>query len=99
MTMLRRLLLRWLGLATVDVERVAQALAATVLDDYAGMLEELEPAGTRQYLRTQYMRLVSRYGLPGEVCNPVADRAWAIIIATRGGTPDAATSDEFAFYD
>lgn len=91
------LLLRWFGLATVDLGRVAQALADGLLDLYDPA--ELDSGGTRQYLRTQYMRLVSRYGLPGEVCNDVADRAWSIVADARGGSPDAATSDGFAFYD
>jgi hypothetical protein len=96
--MLQRLL-QMMGLATIDLQRVAQALAAGILDDYAGMLDELNPTSTTQYLRTQYMRLVGRYGLPGEPCNEVADRAWAIVAKARGGAPDAATSAKFAFYD
>lgn len=96
-----RLLMHWSGLATVDLDRVARALAEGILEDYDGMLDELQSAGTKQYLRTQYMRLVSRYGLPGDAANDVADRAWNIIAETRGGSPDAATSDAngFAFYD
>lgn len=96
--MLRSLLRRWFGLATIDVQRVAQALAAGILDDYAGMIDELDPSATTQHLRTQYMRLVSRYGLPAEVCNEVADRAWSLIAKARGNE-DAATSGKFAFYD
>ena len=78
-------------------QRVAQALAAGILDDYAGMIDELEPTATTQYLRTKYMRLVSGYGLPAEVCNEVADRAWSLIAKARGN--EDAASSKFAFYD
>lgn len=95
--MLQGLLLRVLGLATLDVGRVASALADGLLDDYdAG---ELDPVQTRQYLRTRYMRLVNQFGLPADCCEEVARRAWAAIALLREDEPDAATSDKFAFYD
>lgn len=94
--MLRWVLLR-LGLATVDLGRVAQALADGLLDDYDPA--ELDPQPTRQYLRTRYMRLVNQWGLPADCCEEVARRAWAAIAVLREDEPDAATSDKFAFYD
>lgn len=95
--MLQGLLLRWFGLATVDLERVARALADGLLDVYEP--SELDARGTQQYLRTQYMRLSNHYGLPAPACNAVAERAWALVAGLREDEPDAASSDKFAFYD
>ena len=96
--MLQKLLLRWLGLATVDLGRVARALADDLLKLYEP--DELDRRTTQQFLRTQYMRLVHEYGLPAEPCSEVAERAWASIARLREDEPDAATSDqEFRFYD
>lgn len=93
-TLLRRLF----GLNTIDLQRVAETLAAAILDDYSDTLAALDPTSTVQFLRTQYMRLVARYGLPADACNEVANRAWSLIAKARG-IEDAATSGKFAFYD
>lgn len=97
--MMQWLLLRLFNLVTMDVSKVAQTLAAGILDDYTGLLDELDPMMTRQYLRTQYMRQVNRYGLPPSICNEVADQAWALIAQLREVKTDAVTSAEFSFYD
>lgn len=96
--MLERVLRVLFGRATLDMGRVASALASGTLEDYASMLEMLDPITTVQYFRTQYMRLVVNYGLPADCCNEVADRAWALVAQARRGQPDGVGAG-FSFYD
>ena len=90
-------ILRWFGVATLNLDAVARALADGILNDYETLLDELDPFNTVQLLRTRYMRLVTKYGLPADVCNDVADRAWKMIAQAREVSPDAIPG--FSFYD
>ena len=89
---------RIFGLAWVDLDDVARALAAHLLHDYAADVAVLERGGTIQHLRTKYMGLVADYGLPAHVCNQVADRAWALI-AKAQNVETADVGGKFAFYE
>ena len=83
----------------VDLERVAGALAAKLLEDYRGELHTLDESGTRQYFRERYIALVATFGLPGQGTDWVVDRGWAYILeAQKDWAPDPNIGKEFSFY-
>lgn len=90
-------ILRWFGRATLNLDAVARALADGVLDEFDTVIEDLDAYATIQLLRTRYMRLVTRYGLPADVCNDVADRAWKMVAQAQGAPADVIAG--FSFYD
>ena len=83
------------GVYLLDLQAVARALAETVIRDFDP--STLEIAGTHQYLRTKYMRLVAEYGLPARACNRVAGMALRLVLQAAG--ENAGSPPPFAFYD
>lgn len=77
-------LLRLFGLATVDLSRVADALAAKLMEDFN--VDTLDAGGTCDYLRSSYMRQALAFGLPNDpqTVDKVARMAWGRIEAARG---------------
>ncbi|TXH19477.1 MAG: hypothetical protein E6R03_00445 [Hyphomicrobiaceae bacterium] len=84
-----------LGFYTIDISRVAGVLADDLLRDFAPY--ELSYQTTIQYLRTRYMRLVAKYGMPEAACNAVAEAGWKVVIAA--GAVRQTERTRFAFYE
>jgi hypothetical protein len=94
--MLERIL-RLLGRATIDLDAPARALADQVFDEFDEVTGLLDPFQTRQLLKTRYMRMVAKYGLPASACDDVAERAWKLVAQAQEVQPDGIPS--FTFYD
>jgi hypothetical protein len=65
-----------------------------LLRDYSP--DELSYQATLQYLRTRYMQLVARYGMPAAAVNAVGEAGWQIVKAAGGVSQKRET---FAFYE
>lgn len=83
-----------LGFHTIDVGKVAGILAADLLKDYAPA--ELTEQFATQYLRTRYMQLVGRYGMPASAVNHVVQAGWKIAVAAGAVSREA---QGFSFYE
>lgn len=93
--MITWLLLRW-GLAVVDLDHVARALAAHLLRTHGADVATLEQAGTVRELRRLYAVLATESGLPTTAQARVAELAWRYVVAAQDGPQ--ATSRGFSFY-
>ena len=91
-------ILRLFGRSTLDLDAVARALAKDIFEEFDETTALLDPFQTRQLLKTRYMRMVARYGLPASACVDVADRAWKLVAQAREVDPDAAVPS-FSFYE
>lgn len=93
--MITWLLLRF-GLAVIDLDHVARALAAHLLHTHGADVATLEQAGTVRELRRLYAVLATESGLPTVAQARVADMAWRYVVAAQD-RPQTATR-EFSFY-
>ncbi len=83
-----------LGFYVIDVDKVAGFLTEDLLLDYSA--HELSYMTTIQYLRTRYMRLVGRYGMPVAAVDAVAEAGWKLVRAAGAVSPK---KESFAFYE
>ena len=93
--MLTKLLLRF-GLCVVDLDAIARALAAAILDTHD--LWTLAETGTLNELRRRYARLALETGLPLAAQRTVAAAAWRYVLRVRDETPRGDPSRDFSFY-
>lgn len=93
--MLTSLLLR-LGLAVVDLDLVARALASDILRVHD--VAVLDEAGTVRELKRRYAVTAVETGLPIAAQGKVAALAWRHIEAARETQPQAFHGKEFGFY-
>lgn len=73
------LYLAWRARWSVDLERVAGALAADILEGHEDAVFALEPFGTRAMARTRYLGLCGIAGLPERAAGWVAGRVWSYV--------------------
>jgi len=93
--MIARILL-YFGLALVDLDLVARALAADVLRVHD--VAVLDEPGTLRELRRRYVLVAVETGLPVSAQARVAALAWRYIVAARDAMPDTVNRREFSFY-
>jgi hypothetical protein len=95
--MIQRLLLR-LGYPTIRLRNISDRLADSMIDEYGNNYNLLSEGDTKDLLRTRYMRLALRYGLPDDhdTCRRVADMAWTRI---HRYTPAEVDARHFSFYN
>lgn len=84
---------------SIDLERVAGAIAASLLETYAAEIETLEPEGTKRHARTRYLELCAFAGLPERAADWVAGRVWEYVAKAQGTEPAQVNRKEFSFYD
>ncbi len=88
--------LLWFGLAVVDLDLVARALASDVLRVHE--VDMLDQPGTLRELRRRYAMVAVGTGLPIEAQARVAEMAWSYIAAARDAPQGVANRKEFSFY-
>ena len=81
--------------AKVDLRMVARRIADELLADFSA--ETLDRQGTDQFVRTRYMQLVARHGLPDGYAQRVANMVWGLLQQAEGDTVEP-TAREFSFY-
>lgn len=84
------------GNARVDLRMVARRIADELLADFDAT--GLDRQGTDQFVRTRYMQLVTRHGLPEGYAQRVANMVWGILQQAEGDTVEP-TAREFSFYN
>jgi hypothetical protein len=88
--------LRW----SVDLERVAGAIAADILERHEDVIYTLEPFGTRALARSRYLALCGLAGLPEGAADWVADRVWGYVVKAQNRRPETAGEGEvIALYE
>lgn len=92
--MIARLLLL-LGLAVIDLDLVARALASNILHTHD--VDVLDSDGTIRELRRRYTMVAIETGLPIAAQRKVADMAWRYI-AEAQTEPGEVNRKEFSFY-
>ena len=81
----------------LDLGTVAEKMAADILREYAYDGVILEETGTKGYLSTKYIRLVSLYGLPIKGRNRAVSVAWGLIQEAQ--SHPVADVRKFSFYE
>ena len=76
--------LAWRWRFAVDVQRVADNLAAQLLDDYQGEVWRLDEEGVKSHISGRYMQLVTAWGLPIGATDAVTRLAWRSIATVQG---------------
>lgn len=80
--------LRW----SVDLDRVAGAIAANILERYEGDVWVLDSYGTQTMARTKYLELCGISGLPERAADWIGRRVWSYIeraqAVTESDQPD-----------
>lgn len=76
---------RW----AIDPQRIGGAIAARLLDNYAGETETLSEYGVKKHARDRYLELCGATGLPETAVNRVVDVVWGIVSKAQGGQNDA----------
>ena len=94
--MLTRILL-YFGIALIDLDLVARALASDMLRLHGSDVATLSETGTLRELQRKYALLAVETGLPMDAQRTVARMAWAFMRAA-GALPDPNRSKEFSFY-
>ena len=89
-------LLLHLGIAVIDLDHVARALAAHMLRTHGADVATLEPHGTQRELRRLYAVIATESGLPVAAQAKVGRMAWQYIAAAQDA-PQTPTR-EFSFY-
>jgi predicted kinase len=84
------------GLALVDLDLVARALAADLLRTHE--VAVLDSYGTQQELRRQYALLATQTGLPIHAQRQVAQMAWQYVAAAQEAQAQTPNRKEFSFY-
>ena len=83
------------GAARVDLSQVARRIADEMLRDYTA--GQLDRQGTEQFVRTRYMQLVARYGLPDGHGRRVAQMVVHLLEQVEN-EPETDVSRGFSFY-
>lgn len=86
--------LRW----SVDLERVAGAIAADILERHEDNVWVLEPFGTKGLVRTRYLELCAIAGLPESAADWTARRVWAYVEKAQA-LEDAPAADLGTLYE
>lgn len=94
--MLTRILL-YFGIAIIDLDLVARALASDMLRLHGPDVATLSEQGTVRELQRKYALLAIETGLPMAAQRAVARMAWAHLRAA-GAPPDPNRGKEFSFY-
>lgn len=76
--------LAWRWRYAVDVQRVADNVAAQMLEDWRGETWRLEENGVKTHATGRYMQLVTVWGLPVGATDAVARLVWQRIAAVQG---------------
>ena len=77
--MIQRILL-FLGYPTVNLRHIAHIIADEMVTRYPPTEYDLDELATKTAMRTDYMRIAQRYGLPAHAQSNVADMAWKEIV-------------------
>ena len=77
--MIQRILL-FLGYPTVNLRHIAHIIADAYVTRYPPTEFDLHELATKTTMRTEYMRIAQRYGLPAHAQGNVADMAWKEIV-------------------
>jgi hypothetical protein len=97
--MLTWILLKF-GLALIDFDLIARALAARLLRIHGSDIDTLNPQGSQQELGRHYAILAVEAGLPVAAKKRVAKLAWRYIEqAQNNPIPSLNSRKEFSFYD
>lgn len=94
--MLTRILL-YFGIALIDLDLVARALASDMLRMHGHEVSTLDEYGTVRELKRKYAVLATETGLPVAAQRKVAEMAWTHLQAA-GASPDPNRGKEFSFY-
>lgn len=82
---------RW----AIDPDRIGGAIAARLLDLYAGEVETLSEDGVNKHARERYLELCGAFGLPETAVVRVTTVAWRQVAAAQGIT----TSSKAGLYE
>lgn len=88
--------LLWFGLAVVDLDLIARALASDVLRVHE--VDMLDQPGTLRELRQRYARIAVETGLPVEAQARAAEMAWRYITAAQDAPQGVVNHEGFSFY-
>jgi hypothetical protein len=95
--MITRILL-YFGIAIIDLDLVARALASDILRMHGADIVTLEAEGTRREMRRKYAILATETGLPIQAQRKAADMAWSFIRAAQDDPDYTEVRKDFSFY-
>lgn len=95
--MLTRILLHF-GIAIVDLDLVARALASDMLRMHGAEIATLDQVGTLRELKRKYAVLATETGLPIGAQRKAAEMAWQMIAAAADLPKATNARKEFSFY-
>ena len=70
-----------------DVRRVADVMAADLMDKYQSDVGQLEEHGVKKYATQRYIQLAATFGLPSSPADTVAGMVWAVVSDSQGVQP------------
>lgn len=70
-----------------DVGRVADVMAADLMERYRDDLHTLSQKGVRDFARNRYLQLAATFGLPSGLVDVVCDRVAKTIADAQGDEP------------
>jgi hypothetical protein len=95
--MLTRILL-YFGIALIDLDLVARALASDMLRLHGPDIVTLDEYGATRELKRRYALLAIEAGLPIAAQAAVAQMAWKMIATASDEFPKTGNRKEFSFY-
>jgi hypothetical protein len=95
--MLTRILL-YFGIALIDLDLVARALASDMLRLHGPDIVTLDEYGATRELKRRYALLAIEAGLPIAAQATVAGMAWKMITTASDEFPKTGNRKEFSFY-
>lgn len=70
-----------------DARRMADVLAADLLERYGADVVDLSEKGIKDAARRQYIQIAASFGLPSGPADEIADNVWRRIDAARAEAP------------
>ena len=67
-----------------DVQRMADVMAADLLERYQEDVQQLSEQGTKRYANETYIRYAATFGLPSAPADRVAVMVWEVIKDAQG---------------
>ncbi len=83
----------------VDIQRVADLLAAQLLADYGRDIWMLDERGVSEYVRTKYMQMVTEWGFPSAAVDRVASLVGGAIKTAQGDSHPQTMGKGSVFYE
>lgn len=70
-----------------DVRRVADVMAADLLEKYQDDVGQLGEHGVKEYATQRYIQLAATFGLPSSPADKVAGMVWTVVDNAQGVQP------------